>query len=106
MERGELLNVIVDGVKYAYPSGTLYKKIAADFQEKYSYDILLVNRNGKLCELHKALDRDCMLKMITAEQKPHCAHMSAFPAFAPLYSFSTYSPGPMPYEARRAFHSG
>lgn len=31
---------------------------------------MLVNRNGKLCELHKALDRDCTLKMITAEEKP------------------------------------
>ena len=44
--------------------------IAADFQEGYAHDILLVNRNGKLCELHKALDRDCTLKMITVEEKP------------------------------------
>ncbi len=87
MERGELLNVIVDGVKYAYPSGTLYKKIAADFQEKYSYDILLVNRNGKLCELHKALDRDCMLKMITAEQKPGMQTYERSAAFLMLKAF-------------------
>ena len=34
------------------------------------YDILLVNRDGKLCELHKSLDRDCSLKMVTAQDIP------------------------------------
>ena len=34
------------------------------------WDILLVNRDGKLCELHKVLDRDCALKMVTAQDKP------------------------------------
>ena len=48
----ELLNVIVDGVTYPYPYGTPYRQIAADFQKNYAHDILLVNRNGKLCELH------------------------------------------------------
>ncbi|MCI6150228.1 MAG: nucleoside kinase [Flintibacter sp.] len=65
-----MMKVNVDGVEYIYPKGTLYQAIAADFQEGYAHDILLVNRNGKLCELHKALDRDCTLKMITAEEKP------------------------------------
>ena len=66
----ELLNVIVDGVTYPYPYGTPYRQIAADFQKNYAHDILLVNRNGKLCELHKTLDRNCTLKMVTAEEKP------------------------------------
>lgn len=70
MEKEELLNVIVDGVECTYPHGTPYKKIAADFQGKYPYEILLVNRDGKLCELHKPLDRECTLKLITAEEKP------------------------------------
>ncbi|MDY5039314.1 MAG: nucleoside kinase [Lawsonibacter sp.] len=65
-----MMKVNVDGVEYIYPKGTLYQAIAADFQEGYAHDNLLVNRNGKLCELHKALDRDCTLKMITAEEKP------------------------------------
>lgn len=65
-----MMTVTVDGAAYAYPAGTPYQVIAADFQEKYANDILLVNRNGKLCELHKALDRDCTLKMVTAEDKP------------------------------------
>ena len=70
MEKEKLLNVIVDGVECTYPLGTPYKKIAVDFQGKHSYEILLVNRDGKLCELHKTLDRDCSLKMVTAEEKP------------------------------------
>ena len=70
MENTRMMIVNVDGVEYIYPKGTLYQAIAADFQEGYAHDILLVNRNGKLCELHKALDRDCTLKMITAEEKP------------------------------------
>lgn len=70
MENTRMMKVNVDGVEYIYPKGTLYQAIAADFQEGYAHDNLLVNRNGKLCELHKALDRDCTLKMITAEEKP------------------------------------
>ena len=70
MERMQMMKVTVDGEERTYPFGTPYQKIAADFQEKYAHDILLVNRNGKLCELHKTLDRDCTLKMITAEEKP------------------------------------
>lgn len=70
MEQTKLVTVAVDGVQRTYPFGTPYQAVAADFQEKYPYDILLVNRNGKLCELHKTLDRDCTLKMVTAKDKP------------------------------------
>ena len=70
MEEKRMLTVIVDGVEYAYPHGTPYRAIAADFQSRFPYDILLVNRDGKLCELHKVLDRDCSLKMVTAQDVP------------------------------------
>jgi len=70
MENKKMMKVTVDGAEYEYPFGTAYKTIAADVQEKYPHDILLVNRNGKLCELHKKLDRDCTLKMVTAAEKP------------------------------------
>ena len=70
MENVKLVNVTVDGVKHTYPYGTPYGVIAADFQKNYAHDILLVNRGGKLLELHKTLDRDCILKMVTAEEKP------------------------------------
>ncbi|MCI8422265.1 MAG: nucleoside kinase [Lawsonibacter sp.] len=62
--------VTVSGKQYVYPHGTPYRTIAADFQEQFSHDILLVNRDGKLCELHKVLDRDCTLKLLTAQDKP------------------------------------
>ena len=70
MEEKRMIKVTVDGVEHAYPHGTPYRAIAADFQDRYPWDILLVNRDGKLCELHKVLDRDCSLKMVTAQDKP------------------------------------
>ena len=70
MEEKRMLNVTVDGITYSYPHGTSYRTIAADFQERFPNDILVVNRDGKLCELHKVLDRDCTLRMITAQDKP------------------------------------
>ena len=62
--------VIIDGAQYEYPHGTPFRTIAADFQDRYPDDILLVNRDGKLCELHKVLDRDCTLRMVTARDVP------------------------------------
>ena len=70
MEEKRMIKVMVDGVEYAYPQGTPYRTIAADVQPRFPYDILLVNRDGKLCELHKPLDRDCSLKMVTAQDIP------------------------------------
>ena len=70
MEETKMIKVTVDGAEYAYPHGTPYRVIAADFQDRFSCDILLVNRDGKLCELHKVLDRDCSLKMVTARDIP------------------------------------
>ena len=87
MEKEKLLNVIVDGVECTYPIGTPYKKIAADFQGKYPYEILLVNRDGKLCELQKTLDRDCSLKMVTAEEKPGMQTYERSVAFLMLKAF-------------------
>ena len=65
-----IYKVTVDGVQYQYPAGTSYQHIAREVQPAYSNDILLVERNGKLCELGKQLDRDCTLKMITARDRP------------------------------------
>ena len=70
MEEKRMVKVLADGVEYAYPHGTSFRTIAADFQPQFPYDILLVNRDGKLCELHKTLDRDCSLKMVTAQDIP------------------------------------
>ncbi len=70
MKQPQLFTVTVDGAEYTYPSGTTFAAIAADFQDRYPYDILLVERDGKLCELGKSLDRCCHLRMITALEKP------------------------------------
>ena len=70
MEEKKMQKVTVDGVEYTYPHGTPYRTIVADFQDRFPCDILLVNRDGKLCELHKTLDRDCTLKMVTAQDRP------------------------------------
>ncbi len=70
MEEKRMITVTVDGNAYTYPQGTSYRTIAADVQDRYPCDILLVNRDGRLCELHKSLDRDCTLQMLTARDKP------------------------------------
>lgn len=65
-----MLNVTVNGTTRQYPAGTPFRVIAADHQAEIPHDILLVNRDGKLRELHKVLDRDCTLSFITAADKP------------------------------------
>ena len=65
-----MLNVTVNGSTRQYPAGTPFRVIAADHQAEIPHDILLVNRDGKLRELHKVLDRDCTLSFITAVDKP------------------------------------
>ena len=57
------------GEKRQYPQGTLYADIAADFQEKVEYDILLVMANGRLSELTSALRGDCEMEFITGADK-------------------------------------
>ena len=70
MEAAKMLNVTVNGTVHQYPYGTPYRTIAADFQAEYPHQILLVNRDGKLRELHKTLKRDCTLSMVTGADKP------------------------------------
>ncbi|MFR0769982.1 MAG: hypothetical protein ACLSHO_10665 [Dysosmobacter sp.] len=48
-----MLNVTVNGTIHQYPYGTTYRAIAAEFQENYPHQILLVNRDGKLRELQR-----------------------------------------------------
>ena len=70
MEETRMIKVTVEGKECSYPRGTAYRAIAADFQDQFPCDILLVNRDGKLCELHKVLDRECSLRMVTAQDRP------------------------------------
>ncbi|WP_243154265.1 nucleoside kinase [Pseudoflavonifractor sp. 60] len=87
MEEKRMIQVTVDGADYTYPSGTPYRTIAADFQDRYPCDILMVNRDGKLSELHKLLDRDCSLKMITAQDKPGIQSYERSAVFLMLKAF-------------------
>ena len=80
--------VIIDGTAYEYPAGTAYAEIVRDIQPRYTHDILLVNRDGKLRELHRTLDRDCQLSMVTAEQKPGYQSYKRSAVFLLLKAFS------------------
>lgn len=64
------LCVTIDAIEQRYPFGTPLGVIARDQQSRYAHDILLVEQNGKLMELHKALTRGGNLHMITALDKP------------------------------------
>ena len=81
--------VTVGTGRYSYPAGTTFQKIAGDFQAQYSNDILLVERNGKLCELCKTLDRDCTLKMLTIQDKPGMQTYERSAIFLMLKSLQT-----------------
>ena len=74
-----MLNVTVNGTIHQYPYGTTYRAIAAEFQENYPHQILLVNRDGKLRELQKAVKRDCSLSMVTPPTSRAARPMSAVP---------------------------
>jgi len=69
-ETDNMLKVTIKGKTYLYQAGTPYSEIASDMQKDYPNDILLVNRSGKLRELHKKLNMDCTLDMITAKDRP------------------------------------
>lgn len=65
-----MYTVTMDGVRRSYPAGTPYLDLVQDAHPTHFQDILLVERDGKLCELREGLDRDCTLKMITLQAKP------------------------------------
>ena len=74
-----MLNVTVNGTIHQYPYGTTYRAIAAEFQENYPHQILLVNRDGKLRELQKTVKRDCSLSMSPPPTSRAARPMSAVP---------------------------
>ncbi len=82
-----VIRITVNGQTCAYPLGTTYGEIARDFQKDYEDDILLVNRQQKLCELHKTLDRECALSMLTARDKPGMQTYERSLVFLMLHAF-------------------
>lgn len=61
--------VKIHGVDREYPKGTTWLDVAQEYQKEYEYDILLVQVNGKLQELHKQV-KDCELSFVTVKDKP------------------------------------
>ena len=55
----------INGKVYEYPAGTLFETIAADVQQGYDHDIVLVSVNGRLRELEKRLAADAELSFYT-----------------------------------------
>lgn len=65
-----MIRLTVEGEAREYEEGTLLKDVAAEFQEKFPYDILLATVNGKLQELHKKVKEGTQVHFLTAKDKP------------------------------------
>lgn len=61
----QMFKVTINDVTKEYPSGTTYMEIAEEWQDKFNGEILLVNVDGRLRELHKTLKKDCEISFIT-----------------------------------------
>ena len=62
----------INGKVYEYPAGTLFETIAADVQQQYDHDIVLVSVNGRLRELEKRLAADAELSFYTTADSAGC----------------------------------
>ena len=51
MENNQMFRVTMGQTTRDYPAGTTFQTIADQVQGDYPHEVLLVNRNGKLCEL-------------------------------------------------------
>lgn len=59
-----------------FPQGTTWAQVAAQYQEQYENDILLVQINGKLQELHKTV-RSGMYILSLQRRNQVCLPISA-----------------------------
>ena len=59
------VKVKILGKTKEYPYGISYGEIVEEYQESSRYPIVLVMKDGKLCELHKTLKRDGVLEFVT-----------------------------------------
>ncbi len=63
------MQLLINGEKREYPSGSTWLTVAKDYQKDYQDEILLVQVNGKLQELHKKAVECSRLEFITARDK-------------------------------------
>ena len=61
--------ILVNGKEEKYDAGTTYEEIARAHQEEYDAPIILANVNGKLCELHKSVNKDCTITFDTIKER-------------------------------------
>lgn len=59
------IKVQILGKTKEYPYGTSYGEIVEEYKESSRYPIVLVMKDGKLCELHKKLKQDGVLEFVT-----------------------------------------
>ena len=64
-----MIQLTVNGKHREYPFGTTWQTVAEDVQAEFTDDILLVQVDGKLRELHKRAKECKDLRMITARDK-------------------------------------
>ena len=93
MNASKMYKVTVGEATFEYPSGTPFSMIARDLQPQYPLDILLVERDGKLCELHTTLKRDCTLRMLTLKDRPGMQTYERSLTFLMLKAFHDVMPG-------------
>lgn len=63
-----MYRVWIEGEEREYAKGTSYQEIANDYKEKKEHEIVLVTVNGKLQELHKTLEKDCEIELVTTAE--------------------------------------
>ncbi len=67
-----MYQITVNGVTKEYAKGTTYAQIAAEYQNEYPAEIMLVTHEGRLRELFKEIEGDGELQFVTtADQAGH-----------------------------------
>lgn len=61
-----MVQIVINGEKKEYPFGTTWLTVAQEYQPQWEEDILLVQADGKLQELHKKVTECSDLHFITA----------------------------------------
>lgn len=67
---GEMCKVKIGEITKEYEEGTSFFEIAGEHQSEYDSDIVLVLKNGKLCELFKKVTSDCEIQLLTTKTAP------------------------------------
>lgn len=66
---GKMIQITIQDAKgdriVEYPAGITYREVAADCQKDYPCDIILAQRQGKLMELNKKIQKDTELSFLT-----------------------------------------